>query len=101
VPGSLVFRKTSGPVNLDDYRNWSEHKPGAYWKRPGGPGTTINGRDRHPVVQVAYEDAEAYAALPESVAATVGLRTSGWAPRSILGLWVLVALVSGLAALAG
>ena len=36
--------------------------PGAYWKRPGGKGTTINGRDRHPVVHIAYEDAEAYAA---------------------------------------
>jgi sulfatase modifying factor 1 len=35
--------------------------PGAYWKRPEGPGSTINGRDRHPVVHVAYEDAEAYA----------------------------------------
>ena len=61
VPGSLVFRKTAGPVNLDDFRNWWDYVPGAYWKRPGGPGTTINGRDRHPVVQVAYEDAEAYA----------------------------------------
>jgi formylglycine-generating enzyme required for sulfatase activity len=61
VPGSLVFRRTSGPVNLDDVRNWWEYVPGAYWKRPGGPGTTINGRDRHPVVHVAYEDAEAYA----------------------------------------
>ena len=36
--------------------------PGAYWKQPEGPGSTINGRDRHPVVQVAYEDAQAYAA---------------------------------------
>jgi formylglycine-generating enzyme len=36
--------------------------PGAYWKRPGGKGTTTNGRDQHPVVQIAYEDAEAYAA---------------------------------------
>jgi formylglycine-generating enzyme required for sulfatase activity len=62
VPGSLVFRKTQGPVPLDDHRNWWEYVPGASWKRPGGPGTTINGRDRHPVVQVAYEDAEAYAA---------------------------------------
>jgi formylglycine-generating enzyme required for sulfatase activity len=47
---------------LDDVRNWWEYVPGAFWKKPGGPGTTINGRDRHPVVQVAYEDAEAYAA---------------------------------------
>ena len=36
--------------------------PGAYWSDPEGPGTTINGRDRHPVVHVAYEDVEAYAA---------------------------------------
>jgi formylglycine-generating enzyme len=43
VPGSLVFRMTAG-------------------KRPRGPGSTINGRDRHPVVHVAYEDARAYAA---------------------------------------
>ena len=61
VPGSVVFRKTSGPVPLNDVRNWWEYVPGALWKKPGGPGTTINGRDRHPVVQVAYEDVEAYA----------------------------------------
>ena len=62
MPGSLVFRKSSGPVRLDDWGNWWEYKPGAFWKRPAGSGSTINGRDRHPVVQVAYEDAEAYAA---------------------------------------
>jgi formylglycine-generating enzyme len=62
VPGSLVFRRTTGPVPLDDFRNWWEYVPGAYWKRPDGAGTTINGRDRHPVVHVAFEDAEAYAA---------------------------------------
>ena len=62
VPGSLVFRGTSGPVNLDDYRNWWEYVAGAFWKRPGGKGTTVNGRDNHPVTHVAYEDAEAYAA---------------------------------------
>jgi formylglycine-generating enzyme required for sulfatase activity len=62
VPGSLVFRPTAGPVDLNDYRNWWEYVPGAHWKRPGGKGTTINGRDTHPVVHIAYEDAEAYAA---------------------------------------
>jgi sulfatase modifying factor 1 len=61
VPGSLVLRKTAGPVSLADVRNWWEYTPGAYWKRPGGRGTTVNGRDLHPVVHVAYEDAEAYA----------------------------------------
>ena len=48
-------------MDLDDYRNWWEYLPGAFWKRPGGKGTTINGRDNHPVTHVAYEDAEAYA----------------------------------------
>jgi formylglycine-generating enzyme len=61
VPGSLVFRKAPGPVPLDDVRNWWAYVPGATWRRPGGKGTTINGRDRHPVVHVAFEDAEAYA----------------------------------------
>jgi sulfatase modifying factor 1 len=61
VPGSLVFRKTNGPVRLDDVSNWWEYVPGAYWKRPGGPGTSINGRDLHPVVHVAYEDAASFA----------------------------------------
>jgi formylglycine-generating enzyme len=61
VPGSLVFRKTPGPVPLNDVRSWWAYVPGASWRRPGGPRTTINGRDHHPVVQVAYEDAEAYA----------------------------------------
>ncbi len=62
VPGSLVFRRSTGPVDLNDHRNWWEYVPGAYWKRPGGNGTSVNGRDQHPVVHVAYEDAEAYAA---------------------------------------
>jgi formylglycine-generating enzyme required for sulfatase activity len=61
VPGSLVFRASRGPVDLTDNRNWWEYVPGAYWKRPAGPGSTINGRDRHPVVHVALEDVEAYA----------------------------------------
>ena len=62
VPGSLVFLMSAGPVALDDYRNWWRYLPGANWKRPGGKGTTINGQDRHPVVHIAYADAEAYAA---------------------------------------
>jgi formylglycine-generating enzyme len=61
VPGSLVFKKTHGPVDLHNFRNWWEWKPGAYWRRPEGPGSDLNGRDRHPIVHVAYEDAEAYA----------------------------------------
>jgi formylglycine-generating enzyme required for sulfatase activity len=62
VPGSLVFHMTAGPVDLSDVHNWWRYLPRACWKRPQGPGSTINGRDRHPVVHVAYEDAQAYAA---------------------------------------
>jgi formylglycine-generating enzyme required for sulfatase activity len=61
VPGSLVFQKTTGPVDLSDNRNWWAYVPGAYWQRPSGPGSTVNGRDRHPVVHVAYEDVTSYA----------------------------------------
>jgi formylglycine-generating enzyme len=62
VPGSLVFRRTRGPVDLRDYRNWWAYVPGACWRSPEGPGSNLGGRDRHPVVHVAGEDAEAYAA---------------------------------------
>ena len=61
VPGSLVFQKTEGPVDLNDYRNWWEYLPGAHWRRPGGPGTTFHGKGNHPVVHIAWEDAKSYA----------------------------------------
>jgi sulfatase modifying factor 1 len=61
VPGALVFHATSGPVDLDDYRNWWSYQPGASWHTPEGPGSTVQGRDSHPVTQVAFEDAQAYA----------------------------------------
>jgi formylglycine-generating enzyme required for sulfatase activity len=61
VPGSLVFRMTRGPVDLRDVRNWWEWTPGAFWRRPEGPASNVGGRELHPVVHVAVEDAEAYA----------------------------------------
>jgi formylglycine-generating enzyme len=42
VPGSLVFRRTRGPVDLDDYRNWWHWVPGAQWRRPEGPGSDLS-----------------------------------------------------------
>jgi sulfatase modifying factor 1 len=62
VPGSLVFHRTDGPVDLRDYRNWWAYVPGADWRHPDGPDSDSRGRERHPVTHVAYEDAEAYAA---------------------------------------
>jgi formylglycine-generating enzyme len=61
VPGSLVFHPTPGPVPLDDFRNWWAWAPGAQWRHPEGPGSTVGGREHHPVTHVAHEDAVAYA----------------------------------------
>jgi sulfatase modifying factor 1 len=61
VPGSAVFRGTPGPVNLADWSRWWAWTPGAFWRCPLGPDSSIEALMDHPVVQVAYEDAEAYA----------------------------------------
>ena len=61
VPGALVFRPTSGPVDLRDWRQWWDWAPGASWRHPFGPDSGIEDRLDHPVVQVAYPDAAAYA----------------------------------------
>lgn len=62
VPGSLVFRPPPVPVPLHDPRAWWAYVPGACWHRQEGPESSLDGRGRHPVVHVAFEDAEAYAA---------------------------------------
>jgi formylglycine-generating enzyme len=62
VPGSLVFSPTSGPVELRDVSQWWGYTPGASWRHPQGPGSTLYSLDRHPVTHVAAPDADAYAA---------------------------------------
>ena len=69
-PGSLVFTRTPGPVDLRHLNQWWTWTPGASLAPPGGRGSSLDGREDHPVVHVAYEDAEAYAtwagrALPD------------------------------------
>lgn len=61
IAGSTVFRPTNGPVEFDNYLQWWSYVPSADWRHPTGPDSSIEGRDDYPVVQVAYEDAEAYA----------------------------------------
>ena len=59
--GSLVFDPPRHPVDLHNWDEWWTFKFGANWRRPYGPRSSISGLDDHPVVHVAYRDAEAYA----------------------------------------
>lgn len=61
TPGGLVFTPTAGPVNLNDWQQWWRWQAGASWRQPQGPGSDLEGKDDHPVVLVAYEDALNYA----------------------------------------
>jgi formylglycine-generating enzyme len=59
--GSLVFSPPKGPVDLQDWTQWWRFEFGADWQRPYGPHSSIDGKDEHPVVHIAWCDAEAYA----------------------------------------
>ncbi|MDE2283469.1 MAG: formylglycine-generating enzyme family protein [Hyphomicrobiales bacterium] len=59
--GSLVFTPPKGEVDLRDWSQWWNFKFGANWRRPYGPRSSVSGLDDHPVVHIAYRDAEAYA----------------------------------------
>lgn len=61
VAASLVFKPTDGPVALNDSSKWWEWKPGASWKHPLGPDSSIVGKEDHPVVHISWYDATAYA----------------------------------------
>jgi formylglycine-generating enzyme required for sulfatase activity len=61
APASLVFTPTKGPTPLDDPGAWWRYVPGADWRHPTGPGSSLNGLWDHPVTHVAWDDVEAYA----------------------------------------
>jgi formylglycine-generating enzyme required for sulfatase activity len=61
VPAAVVFTGTREPVALNDSSRWWALIPGANWRQPQGPGSSIAGKGDHPVVEVSYEDATAFA----------------------------------------
>jgi formylglycine-generating enzyme required for sulfatase activity len=61
VPASVMFHKPSHQVDLNNFYNWWTYTPGADWRHPSGPTSTLKGLAKHPVVHVAFEDAVAYA----------------------------------------
>jgi formylglycine-generating enzyme len=60
VPGSIVFRPPAGRVSLDDPMVWWTYLPGADWRHPEGPGTTIEGKEDYPAVHLCWDDAMAF-----------------------------------------
>lgn len=60
IAASLVFTPPSQPVSLDDASAWWSWIKGANWRHPEGPGSTIKGKENFPVVQVSWDDAQAY-----------------------------------------
>jgi formylglycine-generating enzyme len=62
VAGSIVFTSPGQEVPLNDHFQWWRYVPGASWRHPRGPGSDLRGRDKFPVVHVAWDDAAAYAA---------------------------------------
>ncbi len=61
VPGSAVFVPPANSVALNNHYNWWRYLPGANWRHPDGPESDLKGKGKHPVVHIAYQDAEAYA----------------------------------------
>ena len=61
VAGGVVFTPPKGPVALDNHLRWWSYVKGACWRHPEGPESNLHGREKHPVVQVAWDDAVAYA----------------------------------------
>jgi formylglycine-generating enzyme required for sulfatase activity len=62
VPSSIVFVPPPGPIGTGDPYRWWQYIAGANWRHPEGPGSSIKGREQHPVVHIAHRDAAAYAA---------------------------------------
>ncbi len=61
VAGSVVFSPPAQSVPLNDHYQWWSYIHGANWRHPAGPDSTNVGREKYPVVQIAYDDAVAYA----------------------------------------
>jgi sulfatase modifying factor 1 len=82
IPGSAVFKPLIDEGQFDPFASWWQFVEGADWRHPQGPDSTIAGLDPHPVVHIAFEDAEAYAAwlghrLPTEAQFEFAARESG------------------------
>jgi formylglycine-generating enzyme required for sulfatase activity len=60
VAGSSLYNPTDTAVALENYLAWWSYVPGASWKHPQGPESSLDGKENVPVVHIAFEDAQAY-----------------------------------------
>jgi formylglycine-generating enzyme len=61
VSGSVVFTPPDAKVPLDNHYVWWRYVAGASWRHPNGPDSDLKGKEKHPVVHIAFQDAAAYA----------------------------------------
>jgi sulfatase modifying factor 1 len=60
-PGAMVFSPPKEAVSKTSHWSWWRYVPGANWQHPEGPESSLKGRINHPVVEIAWEDANEYA----------------------------------------
>ena len=81
-PASIVFGPPAGPVGHQDHYRWWQYLSGADWRHPEGPGSSIKGRDQHPVVHIAHADSLAYAHwCSKQLPTEVEWERAGWGGR--------------------
>jgi formylglycine-generating enzyme len=80
VPASVVFNKPRQRVDLRDCYNWWIYVPGANWRHPEGPASSLKGKAKHQVVHLAYEDVEAYA---KWIGKELPTKPSGSSPHAV------------------
>lgn len=81
-PGSLLFSAPTQPVDLNDWSQWWRFEFGTTWRHPQGPDSSIEGLEDHPVVHIAYADAQAYATWSgKSLATEAEWEFAAWGMR--------------------
>jgi sulfatase modifying factor 1 len=60
VAGSVVFTPPDKPVPLNNHYQWWDYVKGANWRHPTGPKSNLQGKEKYPVVHIAFADALAY-----------------------------------------
>ena len=81
-PASIVFVAPPGPIRRGNHYSWWHYIAGADWRHPEGPGSSIRGREQHPVVHIAWDDAAAYASwIGKQLPSEIEWERAAWGGR--------------------